>query len=200
MYKKLVVLALVALTVGSIFLFYPKEGCGDCTSDLVERGDAKVEPITKEAELKVTREQDSQVAVTIEGVEDNKNQSFESMNPESSNLNALNSPSGISRDAKYDGDYRNDLLTRFMQDDFEQFMEEKNLQVNNVQCKDAVSDIDFYSTVPLYNNEDLRNDLILDIAIQLQSNGLLSKQNQISNADNNYENIKFSVRMDEEDN
>ncbi|PXF64483.1 hypothetical protein [Kangiella spongicola] len=101
---------------------------------------------------------------------------------------------------KFGSDYRTDLLTRFMQDDFEQFFEAKDLQVNQVQCEDAVCDIDFYSKVPLNNDEDLRNDLILDIAIKLQSEGLLSEQNQISDADNNYENIKFSVRMDEEDN
>lgn len=133
-------------------------------------------------------------------IQDGSRQSSEPMQKKNHDLNDSNDEQHDEHNneqIKYDGDYRNDLLTRFMEEDFEQFMEEKNLQVNQVQCQDAVCNIDFYSKVPLNNDEDLRNDLILDIAIKLQMMGLLSEDNNVSDSGNNFENIAFKIRMDE---
>ncbi|AOE50846.1 hypothetical protein [Kangiella sediminilitoris] len=197
MYKKLIVsLLFVALVVGIIFAVFPEKDCGDRASGSEAEREIKTmlkaELVKQETAIEVEKELREARGETFQIVDTgNKKKEENPDHASNGNEEAL---------VKYDGDYRNDLLTRFMQDDFEQFMEEKNLQVNNVQCEDAVCDIDFYSAVPLNNNENLRNDLILDIAIKLQSEGMLSEQNRISDSENNFENIRFSVRMDGEGN
>lgn len=202
--KSVIVLALVAVAAGAIFLIYSTNKVGDSELGLAEetktsrisvdneKNEAKFEETSPEVEMGVSQQEKG---------EEKLNKSLSLIDQESTEVSKSDySKNKVEENlTKYGSDYRNDLLTRFMQDDFEQFFEAKNLQVNQVQCEDAVCDIDFYSKVPLNNDEDLRNDLILDIAIKLQSEGLLSEQNQISDADNNFENIKFSVRMDEQD-
>ena len=196
MYKKLVVsLLFVVLVVGIIFAVFPEKDCGGCASESEAERDIKTKLVKQETAIEAAREGEKELRGT-------RAESFQAVNNKDKKKEeeSLDHASNGDEEAvvKYADDYRNDLLTRFMQDDFEQFMQEKELQVNRVQCQDAVCNIDFYSTVPLNNDQGLRNDLILDIAIKLSEMGLLSEDNNVSDAGNNFENIAFRIRMDEE--
>ncbi|WP_417445431.1 hypothetical protein [Kangiella sp.] len=200
--KILMFLMLAAITASFILFIYEDEKSGKKLAVPSKEVDLEVSPKIEKEQSEVEKPSHHEPKMANnkkETNEGNQGKAHDSMAVNENNGMHLDDQAGYEEaTVKYDGDYRNDLLIRFTEDDFEQFFAEKKLQVNQVQCKDAVCDIEFYSTVPLYNDEDLRNDLILDIAIKLGAEGLLSEQNKISDPESNFENISFRIRMDED--